>query len=496
MAVPDHLAELLADFELASSQSGISRTSAGKPLLLALAHLRNNAPDEAETALNGFESQMPAVGLTLRAVVARKRGDLNRAKDYLTAAVEAVDPEFDILCLIGDLARHFGLLEIAIKAFDRAIEIAPHASHTLLRRGQTFSEAGDVSAAIDDLLRATLLQPNLCAAHVALGDEYRSANMTDAACKCYHAALEIDPQNTSARSGLDHTLALVLPQWHSAMLNDTNRNDAFEEAIKAAVTASSTVLDIGTGTGLLAMMASRAGAAKVTGCESVGVLAQTASEIVEQNDFQDRVSIIHKRSQDLKLSEDIGQLTDVLIAEIVDAGLLGENIITATSDARRRLCTTDVKIIPGGASVYAVPIESEEIVHERSVDTANGFNISLFNTLRPNMYLQTDLSKYQWQMLCDPIRVFEFDFSQDTPTTAEENFRLTPHRDGIAHGIAFWFNLHLGPGVTLSTSPGAPPTHWHQAVYTLPEPMEIKQNEPVRLFASHDQSKITLTLGS
>ena len=59
-------------------------------------------------------------------------------------------------------------------------------------------------------------------------------------------------------------------------------------------------------------------------------------------------------------------------------------------------------------------------------------------------------------MLCDPIRGFEFDFSQDTPTTAEENFRLTPHRDGIAHGIAFWFNLHLGPGVTLSTSPLAP----------------------------------------
>lgn len=134
-------------------------------------------------------------------------------------------------------------------------------------------------------LRATLLQPNLCTAHVALGDEYRSANMTDAACKFYHTALDIDPQNTSARSGLDHTLALVLPQWHNAMLNDTNRNDAFVEAIKAAVTASSTVLDIGTGTGSLAMMASRAEAAKVTGCELVGILAQTASEIVKQNGF-------------------------------------------------------------------------------------------------------------------------------------------------------------------------------------------------------------------
>jgi predicted RNA methylase len=69
------------------------------------------------------------------------------------------------------------------------------------------------------------------------------------------------------------------------MLNDTNRNDAFVEAIKAAVTTSSTVLDIGTGTELLAMIASRAEAAKVTGYELVGVLAQTASEIVKQNGF-------------------------------------------------------------------------------------------------------------------------------------------------------------------------------------------------------------------
>jgi ribosomal protein L11 methylase PrmA len=40
---------------------------------------------------------------------------------------------------------------------------------------------------------------------------------------------------------------------------------AFAEAIKAVVTASSAGFDVGTETGLLTMMASRAGAAKVTG---------------------------------------------------------------------------------------------------------------------------------------------------------------------------------------------------------------------------------------
>jgi hypothetical protein len=59
MTAPDRFAELLADFELSSSQSGISRTSAGKPLLLALTYLRNNDPNNTETTLNSFESQMP-----------------------------------------------------------------------------------------------------------------------------------------------------------------------------------------------------------------------------------------------------------------------------------------------------------------------------------------------------------------------------------------------------------------------------------------------------
>ncbi|NKB20797.1 MAG: tetratricopeptide repeat protein [Alphaproteobacteria bacterium] len=494
MTASDRLFELLANFEVAVSQSGVARTAGGKSLLSALTHLSDGALNEADAALSEFEGDMVAAGSTLAGIIANERKDFDNCKIFLLKAIDADDPEFDILCLTGDFSRHFGFLELAIKAYDRAIEIAPHASHAHLRRGQVYSEAGDVSAAIDDLLRATLLQPNLISAQVALGDEYRSANMTDAACKCYRAALDIDPQNAAAQSGLDHTLALVLPQWHSAMLNDTNRNQAFEEAIKAVVTPGCSVLDIGTGTGLLAMMASRAGAATVTGCESVGVLAETAKTIVNQNGFKNRISILHKRSQDMTLDEDIDEPADVLVAEIVDAGLLGENVLTAIDDARRRLCKPDVTIIPAAATVYAVPIESEDLAHERMVDTASGFDISLFNALRPNMYLQTNLSKYQWQMLSDPVPVFSFDFTQNTLASREESFRLTPHTDGVAHGVAFWFDLHLSSEITLSTSPAAPPTHWHQAVYTFSEPMEIKQNEPVRLFASHDERKITLSL--
>ena len=496
MPFPDHLTQLLSDFELAVSQSRVGRTQAGRTLQLALENIQNNELDAAESCLKNFDSQMHNAGFVMQGIIAGLRRNMEACTICFMKAVEDSEAEFDVLCIAGDFARHFDCPEIAFKAYDRAIDIAPHASHAHLRRGQAYSETGDVTAAIDDLRRATLLQPNLTAAHTALGDEYRSANMTDAACKCYQAALEIDPQNTAAQSGLDQTLAMVVPQWHSAMLNDLIRNQAFEDAISGAVTSGCTVLDLGAGTGLLSMMAARAGAGHVTGCEAVGILADTAEKIVRQNGFDDQISILHKRSQDLMLGEDINKPVDILVAEIVDAGLLGENIIASIADAKKRLCKADATVIPQSAAVYAVPIECEALSKARKVDTASGFDISSFNTLRPNMYLQTDLSKYQWQMLSNPVQVFDFDFTQDIPVSRDNSYAVTPHTDGVAHGIAFWFDLHLNSEITLSTSPGGPPTHWHQAVYIFSEPAEVKQNEPVRFKASHTLSKITLTMDS
>ena len=57
-----------------------------------------------------------------------------------------------------------------------------------------------------------------------------------------------------------------IPQWHYDMLHDAGRNEAYDAAIKTAVTATKRrlggrceVLDCGSGSGLLSMMAARAG---------------------------------------------------------------------------------------------------------------------------------------------------------------------------------------------------------------------------------------------
>ena len=99
-----------------------------------------------------------------------------------------------------------------------------------------------------------------------------------------------------------------MSRWHYAMLNDVARNDAYDGAIRRAVgtlnekgaekeeaevagagagaavgsvlTHPPLVLDIGSGSGLLAMMAARAGAECVVSCEAGKPLAKAATEIV------------------------------------------------------------------------------------------------------------------------------------------------------------------------------------------------------------------------
>jgi len=486
--------KLLIDFEVIAKDHGLARLTTGKKILKTLNLIENNKIKDAESLLDQSSDEIPSPIYVLKGVIAKVQNDDSSSKYNFRMAIKATEATPEILCLNGDFSYYADFLEIAIKSYDRSIEISPLNSRAFFGRGLTYSKAGDVTGAIDSLLRATVLNPDSDKGHIALGDEYRAANMTDAALMCYRTALKLDPKNSAALSGRDQTLALVLPHWHASMLNDKERNNAFDDAISAVVKPGSLVLDIGTGTGLLAMMASRAGAKHVLGCESVGILAEIATKIINQNGFKNKISIVHKHSNNLKLGRDLNDKADILIAELFDTGLLGENIIPTINDAAQRLCKPDVTVIPNGAKVYAVPIESEEIFVESRVENAAGFDIRFFNQLRPNLYLQTSLSKYNWRMLSEPIQVFEFQFPYVKSAERSKKYNVYPNSDGTAHGIVFWFDLQLIGNVSLSTSPAAGETHWKQSIYTLAEPLEVKQNEVIKLHASHNQSKITLSL--
>src|SRR6266511_1542821 len=80
---------------------------------------------------------------------------------------------------------------------------------------------------------------------------------------------------------------------HGAMIADRLRMDGYLESIRRAVQPGSVVVDVGSGAGIFALAACRAGARRVYAIEP-GAIVQVAREIVAANGFAARVEFIEQ----------------------------------------------------------------------------------------------------------------------------------------------------------------------------------------------------------
>ncbi len=119
------------------------------------------------------------------------------------------------------------------------------------------------------------------------------------------------------------------------------------------------VLDIGTGTGLLSMMAVRCGADTVTACEAFTPMVSVAKRCIEANGMKDRIQVIPKRSTEIIMGEDMAERANVLVTEVFDTELIGEGAIGTFTHALEHLLTNDCHVIPDNAVMYLQVVESD-----------------------------------------------------------------------------------------------------------------------------------------
>ena len=79
------------------------------------------------------------------------------------------------------------------------------------------------------------------------------------------------------------------------MVADKLRTDAYAQALKHQIKTGDVVADIGTGTGILALLACRFGARRVYAFEPSAII-ELAREIAAANGFADRIEFIPKMS--------------------------------------------------------------------------------------------------------------------------------------------------------------------------------------------------------
>ena len=232
------------------------------------------------------------------------------------------------------------------------------------------------------------------------------------ACELAARALELAPTDSEVRSISAELLSRGVPHWHFSIVRDDVRNTAYDSALRRAVRPGMRVFEIGAGSGLLAMMAARAGAAEVITCEMNPAVAETAREIITRNGFADRVRVVTKKSSEVDLVDDLGGPADLMVSEIISNDLVGEGVLVATEQTSR-LLHAGTQVIPARGIVRVALAEDSEIDHER-MGTVSGFDLSPFNRLAPFRH-HIRVGDDRLTLRSEPGDLFRFEFQRGGP---------------------------------------------------------------------------------
>ena len=147
------------------------------------------------------------------------------------------------------------------------------------------------------------------------------------------------------------TISIDTLQLHANMLDDRTRTLSYLDSIGKTVRRGDVVLDIGTGTGIYAIAAVRAGARHVYAIES-GRIARAARTLFEVNGVANRITLIRGLSTRIRLPE----RADVLISELIGDDPLAERVIGITQDAMMRLLKPNARLVPSSIKIFGVPV--------------------------------------------------------------------------------------------------------------------------------------------
>ncbi len=255
-------------------------------------------------------------------------------------------------------------------------------------------------------------------------------------------------------------LAESVEQWddnfHTLMLQDQIRMQAYQKAIHENIKPGMTILDIGAGTGILAKWALDAGAEFVYAIEANPERIPQAQSRLDQANYQNKYQLINKHSFDVKLTKPV----DMIISEIL--GNLGdnENMTKILNHARTNFLKPNGIMLPSKVQTYITPISSiqaHQQVQNKNIKQLNKlydierllekfqlkspFNIS-YDCIFPK---KTHLANRQI------ATTFNFDGSDKTEYQQELSFNIT--QAGIFTGFKGAFIADLSTQTTLDITP-------------------------------------------
>jgi protein arginine N-methyltransferase 1 len=298
-------------------------------------------------------------------------------------------------------------------------------------------------------------------------------------CALLMVRLWTDRHNSAMATTLDE---------HYGYLSDRVKREQYQAAIERLVRPEHVVLDLGCGSGLLGLMALRAGASKVLFVEE-GAIIEVARQAVTNAGFADKAEFFKANSFKLEVAD----RADLALCDHVGYFGFDYGILKLLADARQRFLKPEGIIVPGEIELKLAPVESEscrKLVGQWR-DGSVPDEYSWLATAAANTEHATQLQPED--LLANAATLTRLELGMKVPPYLSWSAEYRCERDGLLDGVTGWFDCRLTDDIHMTNSPVSNERlNRPQAFFPLETPVTVNAGERivVTIMARHEDHVI------
>lgn len=272
--------------------------------------------------------------------------------------------------------------------------------------------------------------------------------------------------------------------WHDVMLADRVRMTNYAHAIKKHIKPGMVVVDLGTGSGVLACLAAQRGAT-VHAIEHTEMIER--AKVLASHNGITNITFHRTHSKEFSLPEKV----DVILHEQIGMNLIDEDMVENILDLRDRVLKPSGKILPGHFELFFDPVELKTesrlpYLHEQKFE---GLDFACF---RDNAQLPWAAGEGYDKRALEPAdvkkvlkkgcSVMTLDLHTLPNPTLPKEWTLTTKLDaaGRLDGFALYFKIEFDKQIAFQTGPNDTRTHWTPRLFRT-EAQKVKSGAKITL---------------